>query len=68
MATKPIIQSIYFARLAEQGERFEDMKNHMKDVVLVKPLIIITSTLFVLIRLSNRCCVCFVYVVRSLTE
>lgn len=37
MATKPIIQSIYFARLAEQGERFEDMKNHMKDVVLVKP-------------------------------
>lgn len=55
MATKPIIQNIYFARLAEQGERFEDMKNHMKDVVLVKPLIIITSDLFVLIRLSNRC-------------
>lgn len=47
MATKPINQSIYFARLAEQGERFEDMKNHMKDVVLVKPLIIITSNLFV---------------------
>ena len=68
MASKPIIQSIYFARLAEQGERFEDMKNHMKDVVLVKPLIIITSNLFVLIRLSNRCCVCCVYVVRSLTE
>lgn len=47
MATKPIIQSIYFARLAEQGERFEDMKNHMKDVVLVKLLIIIPSNLFV---------------------
>lgn len=47
MATKPINQSIYFARLAEQGERFEDMKNHMKDVVLVKPFIIITSNLVV---------------------
>lgn len=39
MVNKPIIQSIYFARLAEQGERFEDMKNHMKDVILVKPFI-----------------------------
>ena len=34
MAT--VEQNIYFARLAEQGERFEDMIKYMKAVVEVK--------------------------------
>jgi hypothetical protein len=33
MAT--VEQNIYFARLAEQGERFEDMVKYMKAVVEV---------------------------------
>jgi hypothetical protein len=30
-----VVQDIYMARLAEQGERFEDMCNSMKAVVNV---------------------------------
>lgn len=29
-------KSIYFARLAEQGERYEDMIRYMKEVVKVR--------------------------------
>ena len=28
--------NIYFARLAEQGERYEDMIKYMKDVAMVR--------------------------------
>ena len=31
--------SIYFARLAEQGERYEDMIKYMKDVSQVSTLL-----------------------------
>lgn len=31
-------KSIYFARLAEQGERYEDMIKYMKEVVKVSTL------------------------------
>ena len=31
-------KSIYFARLAEQGERYEDMIKYMKEVVKVSAL------------------------------
>lgn len=34
-----VAQNVYFARLAEQGERFEDMITYMKAVVEVKHLI-----------------------------
>ena len=30
-----VVKNIYFARLAEQGERFEDMVNYMKSVCKV---------------------------------
>jgi len=30
-------KNIYFARLAEQGERYEDMIRYMKEVVKVSP-------------------------------
>ena len=30
-----VVKKIYFARLAEQGERFEDMVDYMKAVVKV---------------------------------
>ena len=32
-----VVKNIYNARLAEQGERFEDMVTHMKAVVKVSP-------------------------------
>lgn len=34
-----VVQNIYFARLAEQGERFEDMITYMKAVVEVRFLL-----------------------------
>jgi len=32
-------KSIYFARLAEQGERYEDMIRYMKEVVKVRMVV-----------------------------
>jgi len=37
--------NIYYARLAEQGERYEDMIKYMKEVAMVSTVIIIVSIL-----------------------
>ena len=37
--------NIYYARLAEQGERYEDMIKYMKEVAMVSKVIINPTTL-----------------------
>ena len=39
--------NIYYARLAEQGERYEDMIKYMKEVAMVSTVIIIVSILMI---------------------
>ena len=39
--------NIYYARLAEQGERYEDMIKYMKEVAMVSKSIIIFTILSV---------------------
>ncbi len=44
--------NIYYARLAEQGERYEDMIRYMKEVCKVTIILSLYFTLFLLIFVS----------------
>ena len=56
-------KSIYFARLAEQGERYEDMIRYMKEVVKVRMVLYscgaVSAWIFLLSNFSNNRCPLF---------
>ena len=53
-------KSIYFARLAEQGERYEDMIRYMKEVVKVSIIALKKETIAIRIKNGSKtiigCC------------
>jgi 14-3-3 protein epsilon len=58
--------NIYYARLAEQGERYEDMIKYMKEVAKVNTILLIQIRLVT--NLATKREICFQWLIRTLLE
>ena len=58
--------NIYYARLAEQGERYEDMIKYMKEVAKVNTILLIQLRLVT--NLATKREICFQWLIRTLLE